>query len=83
MSRCYGYSVAFIPRKEILVCQLHCGKFLPRDLLHLEESREQCGAPSLLCVVRATGLILQVMPLVVELNIWPLLRKLSQSEVLC
>jgi hypothetical protein len=52
-------------------------------LLHLEGSRAQCGAPSLLCVVGAAGLPLQVVPPAVELALRSLLRRLSQSEVLC
>jgi hypothetical protein len=69
MSRCSGYSAPCTPRQEILICQLHCGKFLPLGLLHLEGSRAQCRAPSLLCTAGAAGLLLQVVPPVVELSL--------------
>jgi hypothetical protein len=80
--RC-GYSASCTSRKELLVCQLHCGKFLPFGLLHLEGSRAQCEAPSLLCTAGVVGLLLQVVPPTVELALRPLLLQRSQSEVLC
>jgi hypothetical protein len=83
MSRHSGYSYSYTPRKEILICQLCYGQLLPLGLLHLEGSRAQCGAPSLLCAIGAAGLPLQVVPPTVELVLHPLLRRLSQSEVLC
>jgi hypothetical protein len=74
ISGCFGYPSAYTPRQEILVCQLYCGQLLPLGLLHPAGSRAQCGAPSLLCVVGATRLLLQVVPPAVELVLRPLLR---------
>jgi hypothetical protein len=73
----YIYSASCTPRKEILMCQLHYGQLLPLGILHLEGSRAQCGAPSLLCAVGSTGLPLQVVPPTVELVLQPLIRRMS------
>jgi hypothetical protein len=74
--RC-GYLDAFTPRQEILVCQMHCGQLLSFGLLHLEGSRAQCGDPSLICIVGATGLLLQVVPPTLELVLQSLLLQVS------
>jgi hypothetical protein len=64
-------------RKELLVCQLHCGQLFPFGLLHIEGSQAQCGAPSLLCTTGVARLLLQFVPPVVELTLWSLLLRLS------
>jgi hypothetical protein len=50
ISGCFIYSVSCTPRQDILICQLCYRQFLLVGPLHLE-SRAQCGAPSLLCIV--------------------------------
>jgi hypothetical protein len=74
MSGRFGYSASCTPRQEILVYQQRCGQLLLIGPLHLEESRAQCGAPIMLCVVGAIGLLLQGVPPTVELVLHPLLR---------
>jgi hypothetical protein len=54
-----SYPTACTPRQEILICQLHRGQWLPFGLVHIEGSRAQCRAPSLLSTI---GLRLRVVP---------------------
>jgi hypothetical protein len=69
MSRNFGYSVSCTPRQDILISQLRCWQLLLVGPLRLEGSRAQCRAPSLLCIVGAIGLILQVAPPIVKLSL--------------
>jgi hypothetical protein len=75
--------IACILGKEILVCQLHCGQLLPFGPLPLEGSRVWWGVPSLLCATGASGLLLQVVPPIVELSLQSLLlRSVTERSAL-
>jgi hypothetical protein len=60
MFGCCGYSISCIPRKDILVCQLCCGQFLPLGLLCLVGSQVLRVAPNLLCITVVVESLLQV-----------------------
>jgi hypothetical protein len=83
MYGCSDYLVAFTPRQEILIYQLHCEQLLLTGLLSPQGFWVQHGALDMRCANVASGLPLPIVPPIVELVPQSVLRRLSRSEVLC